>query len=140
MITRRLSWSSVTWKDGALAHLPSGKFNANAAWTVLAVLAHNLGRWTLAAAGGGWAGATVGTLRRKVVSMPGRLVCSGRRLRLRAPANWRWGPALARALSVIAAIPPDRSAAPFPVRHDPTHTRRRPRPARQPAPKRQKSG
>jgi hypothetical protein len=92
-------------KDGALAHLPSGKFNANAAWTVLAVLAHNLGRWTLAAAGGHWAGSTVGTLRRKLVSMPGRLVCSGRRLRLRAPSNWRWRPALMRALSVIAAIP-----------------------------------
>jgi hypothetical protein len=34
-------------KDGPLTHLPSGKFNANAAWTVLATLAHNLGRWTL---------------------------------------------------------------------------------------------
>jgi hypothetical protein len=92
-------------KDGALAHLPSGKFNANAAWTVLAILAHNLGRWTSAAVGGHWAGSTVGTLRRKLVSMPGRLVCSGRRLRLRAPSNWRWRPALMRALSVIAAIP-----------------------------------
>jgi Transposase DDE domain group 1 len=92
-------------KDGALAHLPSGKFNANAAWTVLAVLAHNLGRWTLAAAGGHWAQATVGSLRRKLVSMPARLVSSGRRLRLRAPENWRWRPAVKRALSVIAAIP-----------------------------------
>jgi hypothetical protein len=92
-------------KDGALAHLPSGKFNANAAWTVLAVLAHNLGRWTLTAAGGHWVRSTVGTLRRKLVSMPARLVCSGRRLRLRAPANWRWRPALTQALAVIAAIP-----------------------------------
>jgi hypothetical protein len=29
-------------KDQALAHFPSGKFNANAAWTVIACLAHNL--------------------------------------------------------------------------------------------------
>ena len=35
-------------KDQALAHFPSGKFNANAAWTVIAALAHNLLRWTTA--------------------------------------------------------------------------------------------
>jgi hypothetical protein len=33
-------------KDQALAHFPSGKFLANAAWTVMAALAHNLLRWT----------------------------------------------------------------------------------------------
>ena len=33
-------------KDQALAHFPSGQFNANAAWTVIAALAHNLLRWT----------------------------------------------------------------------------------------------
>jgi hypothetical protein len=33
-------------KDQALAHLPSGDFNANGAWTVLGALAHNLLRWT----------------------------------------------------------------------------------------------
>ncbi len=33
-------------KDQALAHFPSGKFMANAAWTVIAALAHNLLRWT----------------------------------------------------------------------------------------------
>jgi hypothetical protein len=32
-------------KDQALAHYPSGKFTANAAWTVIAALAHNLLRW-----------------------------------------------------------------------------------------------
>ena len=31
-------------KNSALAHLPSGKFNANAAWLVLAVIAFNLTR------------------------------------------------------------------------------------------------
>lgn len=41
-------------KAGGLAHVPSGKFGANAAWLALAVLAHNLGRWTLKAAGPGW--------------------------------------------------------------------------------------
>ena len=33
-------------KDQALAHFPSGTFLANAAWTVIAALAHNLLRWT----------------------------------------------------------------------------------------------
>ena len=28
--------------DGPLAHLPSGVFPANAAWTMLAAIAHNL--------------------------------------------------------------------------------------------------
>ena len=32
-------------KEQALAHFPSGKFLANAAWTVIAALAHNLLRW-----------------------------------------------------------------------------------------------
>jgi hypothetical protein len=77
-------------KAGGLAHLPSGIFTANAAWLALAVLAHNLGRWTLAAAGGRWSKATTETLRTKLVSMPARLVHSARRLRLRAPTNWPW--------------------------------------------------
>jgi hypothetical protein len=33
-------------KDQAPAHFPSGGFNANSAWTVIACLAHNLLRWT----------------------------------------------------------------------------------------------
>ena len=92
-------------KGGPLAHCPSGKFTANAAWLALAALAHNLGRWTLTAAGPVYAGATVESLRRKLIAMPARLVRSGRRLRLRAPTNWPWSSGLAEALAVIAAIP-----------------------------------
>jgi hypothetical protein len=91
-------------KDGPLAHMPSGKFTANAAWLALAALSHNLGRWTLTAASGAWATATVGTLRRKLVAMPARLVSSGRRQRLRAPTNWPWQHGLRQALTVIPAI------------------------------------
>jgi hypothetical protein len=92
-------------KDQALAHLPSGKFTANAAWLALAVLAHNIGRWTLTAAGPDFADATVGTLRRKLITMPARLITSARRLRLRAPTGWPWANALTDALSTIRAIP-----------------------------------
>jgi Transposase DDE domain group 1 len=31
--------------DQALQHFPSGRMHANSAWTVIAALAHNLGRW-----------------------------------------------------------------------------------------------
>ena len=33
-------------KEQALAHFRSGRMHANSAWTVIAALAHNLGRWT----------------------------------------------------------------------------------------------
>ncbi|MGI9017254.1 MAG: IS1380 family transposase [Euzebya sp.] len=92
-------------KDGPLAHCPSGKFAANAAWVTLAALAHNLGRWTLAAAGPDFQPATVGSLRRKLIAMPARLVASGRRRWLRAPTNWPWQDRLAAALTTITAIP-----------------------------------
>jgi hypothetical protein len=92
-------------KAGGLAHVPSGIFAANAAWLALAVLAHNLGRWTLAAAGEEWSKATTETLRTKLVSMPARLVHTARRLKLRAPTNWPWRDAFETALARIATIP-----------------------------------
>ena len=92
-------------KAGGLAHVPSGIFTANAAWLALAVLAHNLGRWTLAAAGERWSNATTETLRTKLVTMPARLVHSARRLKLRAPTNWPWREAFQAAIARIAAIP-----------------------------------
>lgn len=92
-------------KAGGLAHCPSGVFTANAAWLGLAVLAHNLGRWTLAAAGPDFERATVATLQTKLVAMPARLVHTGRQLKLRAPARWPWRHAYTAALARIAAIP-----------------------------------
>ena len=92
-------------KAGGLAHVPSGSFTANAAWLALAVLAHNLGRWTLKAAGPDWERATVATLQTKLVAMPARLVHTGRRLKLRAPTRWPWRHPLEAALARIAAIP-----------------------------------
>lgn len=92
-------------KAGGLAHCPSGVFTANAAWLGLAVLAHNLGRWTLKAAGPTWQRATVASLQSKLVAMPARLVHTGRQLKLRAPTNWPWREAFTAALARIAAIP-----------------------------------
>lgn len=79
------------WKEGSgAAHSPSGRFFANAAWVVLAALAHNLLRW-LAALGLGTDGPVVAkTLRRRLLTLPGRLTRRSRRRRLHLPRHWPW--------------------------------------------------
>jgi hypothetical protein len=76
-------------KSSALAHLPSGKFTANAAWLVLAVIAFNLTRTaaTLTAATE-LAKATTATIRRKLIHVPGRIASSARRITLHLPQAW----------------------------------------------------
>jgi hypothetical protein len=92
-------------KSAGLAHLPSGKFMANAAWLALAVMAHNLARAVGRLAGGDLEKATTSTLQRRIFTVPGRLVHSGRRRHLRLPASWPWAKAIEHALTNIAAIP-----------------------------------
>jgi hypothetical protein len=78
-------------KSSALAHLPSGKFTANAAWLVLAVMAFNLTRAaaTLTDARR-LARATTATVRRTLVHVPARVATSARRLTLHLPRAWPW--------------------------------------------------
>jgi Transposase DDE domain group 1 len=92
-------------KDQALAHFPSGRFNANAAWTVIACLAHKpaalddligLPATTVRAAR---------TVRRRLLALPGRLTRSARRWTLHLPARWPWQHDFIRALARIAAVP-----------------------------------
>jgi hypothetical protein len=77
-------------KHAALAHLPSGKFTANSAWLVCAVMAFNLTRAAASLAGGPLARATTGTIRRTLVAVPARVASSARRLTLHLPKNWPW--------------------------------------------------
>lgn len=63
---------------GPLAHLPSGVFTANAAWLVLAAIAHNLLRAAGTRAGGRYAKARTATIRRDLVAMPARTARRGR--------------------------------------------------------------
>ena len=77
-------------KHSALAHLPSGKFAANAAWLVLAVIAFNLTRAAATLTGPGLATATTGTLRRTLIAVPARIATSARRLVLHLPQGWPW--------------------------------------------------
>jgi hypothetical protein len=95
----------VDLKDQALAHFPSGEFNANGAWTVLGALAHNLLRWTQLI---GLPGSTVRaarTLRRRLIAIAGRLTRHARGWTLHLPARWPWHGDYLAALARIRALP-----------------------------------
>ena len=77
-------------KAGPLAHLPSGKFAANAAWLVLTAITHNLLRATGTLAAGAHATARPATLRARLVNIPARISRSARRLTIHLPTNWPW--------------------------------------------------
>ena len=92
-------------KDQALEHFPSGQFNANAAWTVIACLAHNLLRWTGVL---GLPNSTVRaarTLRRRLLALPGRLTTHAGQWTLHLPARWPWQEDFGEALTRIRAPP-----------------------------------
>ena len=96
-------------KEGAgLEHVPSGHFNANAAWLVCAALAHDLIRWSA------MLGELVAedhlvvarTLRTRFLSVPGRLVNLSGKPTLRGPLEWPWAKEFTRALDLLRALPP----------------------------------
>jgi hypothetical protein len=90
-------------KDGPLAHLPSGKYVANAAWVACAVIAFNLARATAVAAR--HAKARWATLRKQIINVPARIATTGRRLVLHLPTQWPWAQGW-KALYATATGPP----------------------------------
>ena len=74
--------------DGPLAHLPSGSFSANSAWTVLAAITHNLLRAAGTLAGKAQARARGATLRRQLVNVPARIARPQGKHTLHLPAHW----------------------------------------------------
>ena len=92
-------------KDQALAHFPSGQFNANSAWTVIAAIAHNLARWTTVIGLPGHTVRAARTLRRRLLQIPGRLTRTARQWTLHLPARWPWQHDFIRALARIRALP-----------------------------------
>jgi Transposase DDE domain group 1 len=93
-------------KDQALAHFPSGKFLANAAWTVIAALAHNLLRWTTLIGLPDTVIPTARTLRRRLLTVPGRVTRTARTVTLRMPARWPWETDFLTTLERLRAVPP----------------------------------
>jgi hypothetical protein len=92
-------------KDQALAHFPSGTFTANAAWTVIACLTHNLLRWTALIGLPATTLPAARTVRRRLLALPGRLTRSARQWTLHLPARWPWQADFIRALARIRALP-----------------------------------
>jgi hypothetical protein len=77
------------WYQGPLAHLPSGSFNANAAWLVIAAMAHNLVRAAGALAGPLHAKARAATIRRDLIAVAARAARHGRGcITLHLPQDW----------------------------------------------------
>ncbi len=92
-------------KDQALEHFPSGQFNANAAWTVIACLAHNLLRWTSVLGLPNTTVRSARTLRRRLLALPGRLTTHAGHCTLHLPARWPWQEDFGEALTRIRALP-----------------------------------
>jgi hypothetical protein len=93
-------------KDGAgLRHCPSGVFLANAAWLVLATLAHNLLRWVATVGLGTRSQVVAKTIRRRLLAVPGRLTRSARRRLLHLPCDWPWARQFLGALARLQAVP-----------------------------------
>jgi hypothetical protein len=93
-------------KHSALAHLPSAKFTANAAWLVLAVMAFNLTRAAATITGPALANATTATIRRKIIAVPVRVASSARRVTLHLPTAWPWETAWLQLLAHGSGPPP----------------------------------
>lgn len=97
--------------DGPLAHLPSGVFNANAAWVQLAAIAHNLQRAAATLASGEHAKARGATLRRHLICVPARVARHGHgHLDLHLPAHWAWATAFDNMFTATHHPPPTRAA------------------------------
>ena len=106
-------------KDGPLAHLPSGRFHANAAWLQLAVIAFNLSR----AAGMATARMATATILSRIIRVPARLATRARRLIAHLPQKWPWQDAWLRLWDTApdpqATAPPDHTSAPTGATGDP---------------------
>jgi Transposase DDE domain group 1 len=74
--------------DGPLAHLPSGRFNANNAWLTCIAIAHNLTRAVGALAGMTLARAA--TIRRRLIHVAGVVARHARATTLHLPEHWPW--------------------------------------------------
>ena len=95
-------------KAGAgLEHLPSGVFSANSAWFQIAILAHNMMRWTARLGGHDTDRLIVArTIRTRLVTLPGRLVNRAGQPTLRLPSRWPWAHRFATILDALRALEP----------------------------------
>jgi hypothetical protein len=76
--------------DGPLAHLPSGRFNANNAWLTCIAIAHNLTRAAATLAGRPHHTARAATIRRHLINVAGRISRHAREVTIHLPQHWPW--------------------------------------------------
>jgi hypothetical protein len=94
-------------KSGPLAHLPSGNFQANAAWLTLWAMSHNLLRAAGALTSLFHAKATTATLRAHLVHVPARLARTARtQLTAHLPEHWPWQDAFLSLFDAVHQPPP----------------------------------
>jgi hypothetical protein len=92
-------------KYGAgLNHCPSGRFGANAAWLAFNAMAHNMALWLGRIGFAEEPLITTDTLRRRYLSVPGRLARSARTLTLHLPEHWPWEAQFTKALDRLRTI------------------------------------
>ena len=91
--------------DGPLAHLPSGRFDANNAWLTCIAIAHNLTRAAATLAGRRYATARPATIRRHLINLAGRIARHARGLTIHLPQHWPWQHPWFRLFSAAHAPP-----------------------------------
>ena len=72
---------------------------------VIATLAYNLLRWTATIGLGSAEVVVAKTLRRRLLTLPGRLTRSARRRRLHLPRDWPWATQFLTALARLQTVP-----------------------------------
>jgi hypothetical protein len=91
--------------DGPLAHLPSGRFDANNAWLTCTAIAHNLTRAAATLAGPRYAAARAATIRRHLINVAGRIARHARGITIHLPQHWPWHEAWQRLFTTAHAPP-----------------------------------
>jgi len=97
-------------KDGPLAHLPSGRYAANAAWLAHAVIAFNLARALGVLAGKNHAKARWASIQADLIAVPARVANTAGTLRLHLPRNWPTEDAWQAMFNAATGPPPPRAA------------------------------
>jgi hypothetical protein len=90
---------------GPLTHLPSGRFNANAAWLTCAAIARNLTRAAGHLAAGTWSTARTATIRTRIINVAARLAHRARTIHLHLPQHWPWQAAFENLFTAVHPAP-----------------------------------
>ena len=92
-------------KSSAIAHFPSSRMTANAAWLTCAVIAYNLARAAGVLAGGKLRKARTTTIRATLINIPARVAFSASTYTLHLPANSRREAAFTAMFDAVQAPP-----------------------------------